>query len=330
MSAADLSFRAMGSEIRLIIDHPQPGAPAPSAAAAECRSLIEDFDARLSRFRPDSELCALNDDPRSEVPASQLLLDAVRSGLWAAESSGGVVDPTLVDEIEAAGYAASLDGVEPCPLRDALTLAPGRRPARPDPRARWRDIQVDDAYGVIRRPPGLRFDTGGTGKGLAADMVAERLGGYDRFVVDCGGDLRVGGHQIEEFPIEVYVEHPLTKEHERAIELTGGAVATSGIDTRVWRRSDGRYAHHLLDPSTGGPAWTGLIGVTALAETALAAETLSKRALLSGPEGARDLLAASGGLIVHDCGETEIVGRPRIRPILCVTITADLARGVAA
>ena len=29
--------------------------------------------------------------------------------------------------------------------------------------------------GSIRRPPGLRFDTGGTGKGLAADLLAVRF-----------------------------------------------------------------------------------------------------------------------------------------------------------
>ena len=34
--------------------------------------------------------------------------------------------------------------------------------------------------------------------------------------------------------------------------------------TRLARRH-GRYAHHLLDPATGRPAWTGLVGVTALA-----------------------------------------------------------------
>ena len=37
------------------------------------------------------------------------------------------------------------------------------------------------------------FDTGGTGKGLCADAVAHRLAGYTRFVVDCGGDIAVGG-----------------------------------------------------------------------------------------------------------------------------------------
>ncbi len=77
---------------------------------------------------------------------------------------------------------------------------------------------------------------------------------------------------------------------------------------RIWRDADGRYAHHLLDPATGEPAWTGLIGATALGDTAVEAETLAKAALLSGPEGGREVLAERGGLLVHDSGRVETVG----------------------
>ena len=59
-----------------------------------------------------------------------------------------------------------------------------------------------------------------------------------------------------------------------------------GIDRRLWRAPDGSPRHHLLDPSTQQPAWTGLIAATALAPTALEADTLAKAALLSGPDGA--------------------------------------------
>ena len=68
------------------------------------------------------------------------------------------------------------------------------------------------------------------------------------------------------------------------IKLGLGGIATSGLNVRIWRGDDGRYSHHLLDPSTGEPAWTGLIGATALGDSAVEAETLAKAALLSGPE----------------------------------------------
>jgi len=307
--AHDISFRSMGSDVRLIVGAPLlAGLPSPAEAAEGERRYIEDFARRLSRFRPDSELCALNADPSDEAPASALLRTAVTAGLWAAERSGGLVDPTLVSEIEAVGYERSKDSSAPVPLPLALAAAPPARPARPHPRARWRQIEIDHERGTVRRPPGLRIDTGGTGKGLAADAVAHRLRGYTRFVVDCGGDIAVGGvgGQLEPFAIEV--EHPLTGECVHTLRIAGGAVATSGLNVRIWRRADGTFAHHLLDPCSGEPVWSGLVGATALAPSALEAETLSKLALLTGPDGARRALAEHGGLVVRDDGDVELIG----------------------
>jgi FAD:protein FMN transferase len=77
---------------------------------------------------------------------------------------------------------------------------------------------------------------------------------------------------------------------------------------RAWRTLDGGTAHHLIDPASGAPAWTGLLAVTALAPTTLEAETLAKTALLSGPAAARRLLADAGGVAIHAAGEVEPIG----------------------
>jgi thiamine biosynthesis lipoprotein len=64
----------------------------------------------------------------------------------------------------------------------------------------------------------------------------------------------------------------------------------------------------LIDPATGRPACTGIAAVTALAPTALVAETLAKIAYLRGAEGARETLAAAdGGVVVLDDGTVEYI-----------------------
>ena len=321
MGEHDISFDAMGSHVRLLIGEPGAGMVPAAEAAEQAKRFVAEFEAALSRFEPGSELCALNADRRERVPASELLREAVKAGLAAAERSGGLVDPTLVGEIEAAGYVASRARVTGAPLSAALAEAPPRRPAKPSSDSRWRRFEVDDAEGTITRPPGVRFDTGGAGKGLAADMIASQLRGYSRFLIDCGGDIRIGGPDALAQPYEVFVEHPLSGERDYVLRLGSGAVATSGLNVRLWRRPDGRYAHHLLDPSTGEPAWTGLIGATALGATAAKVETLAKAALLSGPEGGRAILAEHGGLLVHDSGRVETIGplKRRIRFSRAVT-----------
>jgi FAD:protein FMN transferase len=305
----DYAFPSMGSDIRLVIgERLVPDAPPPLEAADRERAFVFDFARRLSRFEPGSELSRLNHDARTVVPASPLLRAAVRAALWAAQATGGLVDPTLVQALESSGYDRSLDGTEPASLAQALAAAPPRAPARPDPRKRWSRISVDDGVGTVSRPPGVMVDTGGTGKGLCADAVAWRLRDYARFVVDCGGDIAVGGVGAQLKPFAIAVEHPLTGEPIGSVPVSRGGIATSGLNIRIWRRPGGGFAHHLLDPGTGAPVWTGLVGVTALGESALEAETLSKLALLLGPEGAREVLAHRGGLIVHDSGEVEALG----------------------
>jgi thiamine biosynthesis lipoprotein len=288
----------MGSRARLVTE---------GADAAPAREFLAAFERRLTRFDPASELSVLNASPLEVVPASPLLRRAVQAGLWAAERSRGLVDPTLVGALCAAGYDRSRRRAE-LPLAMALREAPARAAAAPAASARWREIVVESD--AIRRPPGVEIDTGGTGKGLAADLVAQLLAGADRFAVDCGGDLRVGGPGAAARPFDVQVRHPLTGEVAHELELSAGAVATSGLNVRLWRDADGRPAHHLLDPSTGRPAWTGLVGATALAPTALEAETLAKIALLSGSARA---LSRYGGLVVRDDGEVELAGALKAR-----------------
>jgi thiamine biosynthesis lipoprotein len=170
-----------------------------------------------------------------------------------------------------------------------------------------------DENGRIVRPPGVRLDSGGIGKGLAADLAAVTVPAGIRFAISCGGDLAVGGASPSS-PWEIAVTSARTGAPVHTLRVRGGGVATSGISARLWRRDDGTFAHHLLDPATGEPAWTGLVAVTAAGATTVEAEILAKTALLSGPERARTLVARRGGVLQHDNGRVEIVaGPPTVR-----------------
>jgi thiamine biosynthesis lipoprotein len=302
----------MGCDMRLLAEGVN------DEAVRAARTLLDAIDARLSRFRTDSELARLNADPRTTFPASPLLRAAVAAALWAAERTRGLVDPTLLDDLERHGDTGSLAGGPRVALADALVPAAPRAPASARADARWRAVRIDNRVGTITRPPGLRLDTGGTTKGLAADAAAHVLAGARRLVVD-GGDLCVAVASGAA-PFEIAVAHPLTGARAATLRVAGGGVATSGLARRLWRGPDGRPAHHLLDPATGEPAWTGLISATAVAPTTLEAEALAKAALLRGPAGARRVLRRRGGVLVHDDGAVEPV-EARVRRQACSTTT---------
>jgi FAD:protein FMN transferase len=210
---------------------------------------------------------------------------------YAAELTGGLVDATLLDELERAGYRSDLG--TPLDLPTALGLAPPRRPANG---RRPPTLEVDFGALTIRRQSGTRLDGGGLAKGLFADILAETLRGRPSFAVDCAGDLRIGGAARR-----VDVASPFDGRVLHRATLTNVGVATSGIGRRSWLDGDGRPAHHLLDPSHGRPAFTGVVQATAVAPTALEAEVRAKAAVLSGPDGATAWLP-HGGVIVFDDG----------------------------
>jgi thiamine biosynthesis lipoprotein len=115
----------------------------------------------------------------------------------------------------------------------------------------------------------------------------------------------------------VHVLHPFDRATAAVLDVRDGAVATSGLSTRLWWWRGGAPAHHLIDPATGEPAWTGIVSATALAPTAAAAEALAKAALLAGPVAGRALLRAHGGVLVADDGTVALVGAAaRRRPAI--------------
>lgn len=291
-----LSFDCFGSECTIIVANAARPGDAAAAAMVAKRRLLEWHD-RFSRFRHDSELTRLNQDPASTVPVTPLMRRIVQASVQAACATGGLVDPTLAAEIERVGYDRHLepDGL---PLQVALASAPARRAAAGNAGGSWRAIAVDRSSGTITRRPGVRLDPGGIAKGVLADELAALLVGHDAFVVDCGGDMRIGG--LAQTPRMVHVASPFDDSLLHTFELARAGVSTSGIGRRSWLRPDGRPAHHLLDPRTGEPAFTGVVQATAIAPTAAEAEALSKAAVLSGPDGAGRWLTRGGVLVLED------------------------------
>jgi len=309
MSETIDSFACFGSTCSVVVDGGRGNDAAARESVATARRLLLEWHDAFSRFIPTSELSRLNADPRPEVPVSILMGRFVEAVAAAAEQTGGLVDGTLLREIEAAGYRTDLG--RPLPLRLALRLAPRRRPARPSREASWRRVAFDRTTGVVRRPPGVALDSGGLAKGLFADVLAGALDDHPAFAVECAGDLRLGGAAGLERPVAV--QSPFDAGVLHTFGLTAAGVATSGIGRRSWLDTRHAPAHHLLDPATGRAAFTGVVQVTAIAPTALEAEIRAKAAVLSGPDGARRWLP-DGGVIVADDGGFEVVapsGRAR-------------------
>ena len=279
------SWRALGTGVRLVV---HGGDLATARVAVE--ALLDRVDRTYSRFRPDSELVALNAHPAGFVPVSPLLADAIDIALRAAEQTGGAVDPTVGRAMRAIGY----DG-------DFATLGARSGPIelRIEPIPGWQAAELSRVRGEVQLRPGVELDLGSTGKALAADLAATAaLVAIDRpgagILVSLGGDIATAGIAPDggwRILIAEDSEIPADAEGE-TVALSGGAIATSSTTVRRWRRAD-RELHHLVDPRTGQPVVSPWRTVTVVADTCVRANTEATAAIVRGDAGL-DQLAATG------------------------------------
>jgi thiamine biosynthesis lipoprotein len=199
----------------------------------------------------------------------------------------------VLDAVCAEGYDRSFEELDP------VAAVPAAVPG-------CADIRLDPLFDQVVLPAGVHLDFGGIGKGRAADLVAKDLvlAGARSGVVNLGGDLRLAGPPLDE-ALVVTIEDPLRPGGTAAVvALRSGALATSSVARRAWT-VQGEARHHLIDPSTGRSADSGVAAVTVLAGDALRAEVLAKSALIAGPDDGLDLLEAAGapGLLVTADGD---------------------------
>ncbi len=277
-------FEALGTYGELLLD----GRPdALGTAMRILRMELAAIDLACSRFRPDSELLAVNAAAGRTVAVSPLLAEAVRTALVAAEQTGGDVDPMLGHALVAAGYDADYAALP--------ADGPAAHP-EPPPADAWRQVELGD--GTLRIPPGTALDLGATAKALAVDRVATAIAADTGagVLVNVGGDLAAAG-PVPPAGWPVRLTDDTAREHVTrpgrtgpVVRMHGGGLATSSTAVRRWRRGGTAY-HHVLDPRTGLPAEPVWRTVTVTAASCVDANTASTTAIVRGRR-ALDWLAA--------------------------------------
>ena len=228
---------------------------------AAVREVIDDFDLTWSRFRADSLVSALAEEPQ-EIPTppdAVAMLDLYRQ---LSLATGGAVQPLIGDSLAARGYDAAYS------FQDS-----GARPAPAD----WMsELEWDDGALALHVP--ALIDVGAMGKGRIVDIVHDLLGslGHAERLVDAGGDLRLSGA-----PLRVGLEHPFDPTRAVGVAtVTDAALCGSAVNRRAWPGQHGGL-HHVLDARTGEPVRT-YAATWALAAEAMLADAAATALFFDG------------------------------------------------
>jgi thiamine biosynthesis lipoprotein len=272
-------FSAMGSPCELLIET-EEGSLARRLADHACREA-QRIDRKFSRYRDNSILRGINTarGKRTRVDPETARLIDYGAALW--KLSEGRFDLSSGVLRHAWNYDEGPVRAEPARIPELLG------------RIGWQRVTWEPPY--LTLPDGMEIDFGGIGKEYAVDLAADYAATQTEapVLVNFGGDLRCSGRPPRAGAWRVGIESiEQAGEAARRIELTSGALATSG-DAKRHVEIDGKRYGHIFDARTGWPTPGTPRSITVAAPTCSQAGSYATLAMLQG-EGAEAFLRAEG------------------------------------
>lgn len=271
-------FKAMASPCEVLLERVDEALASRLVARAEAEA--QRIEARYSRYRDDSVVANLHATRGLRVHVDDETAQLLDYAHTCHTMSGGLFDITS----GVLRGAWRFDGSDRLPTREqvaALLQHVG-----------WHRVSWQRPW--LRLPPDMEIDFGGLGKEYAVDRVLALLAAAAGapVLVNFGGDLAVSGPRADGSAWQVGIEWPDSGDAALLLELSVGALATSG-DARRYLLKDGVRYGHILDPRDGWPVRGAPRSVTVAAGSCSEAGTLATLAMLQG-EHAEAWLAEQG------------------------------------
>lgn len=248
----------------------------------QSESLIASLESLVSVTDADSELYAINQTGSGMLTeeASSLMKQA----LEICRRTDGALDLSIYPIVRAWGFTTgSYQVPDEAEIQALLPLVD------------YRKIQYDAATGTVTLPEGMEIDLGSVAKGYAGQLAAQMLRehGVQSALLNLGGNVQTVGTKPDGSPWQIGIKDPQGEDAMMVLSVEDQAVVTSGGYERYFEQ-DGQTYWHIMDPSTGHPADSGLISVTIVGDEGVVCDGLSTALFVMGLEKAADLWAQSG------------------------------------
>ncbi|NLW50954.1 MAG: FAD:protein FMN transferase [Candidatus Brocadiaceae bacterium] len=278
----ETSFQVMGTDARFEVA--APDARAAERLLAPAVAHTRQVEARMSTYRPDSEVSRLNRHGHpGPVPVSEETEAVLLRAADVSRRAGGAFDVTYAP-LRTLWRTAAARGVPPTPDQIERVRA----------LVGWEKLRVEPG-GARFAVPGMEIDLGGIAKGYAIDRAVEALqaAGAASGLVDIGGDLRTFGTPPASGHWAIRVRRAPDVAEEWVLRVGACAVTTSG-DYARWFRVGDRHYSHIIDPRNGRPVGN-VPSATVVAPDATLADGLATAISVLGPaEGVRLVDALPG------------------------------------
>lgn len=254
-------------------------------ALESAEDKVEELESLWSATAEGSEIFAINHSGGEAVTVSGETRELLEFSLSMAVETGGVLEPTIYPVLLAWGFTT---GENRIPKEEELQALLGD--------VGYERIKIEGNKVIL--PRGMSLDMGAVGKGYTGDVLAESLkeAGIESALLNLGGNIQAIGTKPDGSSWRVGLKNPFDHEgYLGVIEIADEAVVTSGSYERYFVGEDGRRYGHIIDPSTGYPAESGLASVTIVAKEGKLCDALSTSLFIMGKEKAESFWRERGG-----------------------------------
>ena len=253
-----------------------------AALLDEAETLIGSLEEQVSVTDEHSDIYAI--DHTGSGSLSGNAAELMEQALELCRRTGGALDISVYPIVRAWGFTTG--GYQVPDEETIQSLLP---------LVDYTQIQYDAATGVVTLPEGMEIDLGSVAKGYAGQLAAQMLRehGVQSALLNLGGNVQTVGAKPDGSPWQIGIKDPQGEDAMMVLSVEDQAVVTSGGYERYFEQ-DGQTYWHIMDPSTGHPADSGLISVTIVGDEGVVCDGLSTALFVMGLEKAADLWAQSG------------------------------------
>ena len=265
------------------------------AALQEAEECIQQVEGLWSVTDKDSEIYQANHSGGQPVTVSEETAEIISFALEMAQRTGGALDPTIYPVLTAWGFTT-----------DSKQVSSQQRIAQLLEQVGYNRIQLNGTELTV--PDGMELDLGAVGKGYTADLVTEilRRHGVTSALISLGGNIQAIGSRPDGSDWRLGIRAPWESGNLGVLTVSDAAVVTSGGYENYFDDEQGNIYWHILDPSTGYPADSGLQSVTIVGREGKMCDALSTALFVMGAQSAEQYWRENGGfemLLVTDSGE---------------------------
>ena len=255
-------------------------------------SILKAVDLSLSIYINESIISKIN---RNEnVKIDSMFTRVFEMALKIANETNGSFDPTIAPLVNFWGF-----GFEEISNKNQNKLVNLMQSVG------YKKISIKDGH-IVKENPNTQIDFNAIAQGFTVDLVGEHLQklGLTNFMIEIGGEVKCSGLNADEKPWRIGIDKPSEKiqkeRYQAIIEVSNKAIASSGNyrHYKVDKKTGMKYAH-TINPKTGVPLQTNLLGVTILTESCMEADALATAFMVMGLEKSQKFLSSKDDLEVY-------------------------------